>query len=151
VDMYSLSNSSKTLQNIINVCKYEINYTLQSSSPMPPLNTKTYGFNTDNTNKKSYSKMPDSIKENSNIIYHYHKDNHEKNNSINTNISLNPCNLWNDLLLKKSIDIFDSNINNFLPSIMTKAGYSPDMITNQSMEFLIVMASTIKTWTERTE
>jgi len=28
---------------------------------------------------------------------------------------------------------------------MTKAGYSPDMITNQSMKFLTVMASTIKT------
>jgi hypothetical protein len=34
---------------------------------------------------------------------------------------------------------------------MTKAGYSPDIITDQSMEFLIVMVSTIKTRSERTE
>ena len=143
--MYSISDSSKTLQNITNTCKYEIDYTLQSSLPMLPLNTKTYGFNTDNTNKKSYSNTPDAIEKNPNITHHRHKDENDENNSINTNSSLNPCNTRSDPLLKKAIDIFDSNINNFLLSIMTKAGYSPDMITNQSMEFLIVMASTIKT------
>ena len=118
---------------------------------MPPLNTKTYGFNTDNTNKKSYSKTPDAIEESPNITHHHHKDDYDKNNSINNTISLNLRNVRNNLLLKKSIDIFNSNINNFLLSVMTKAGYSPDIITDQSMEFLTVMASTIKTQTKRTE
>ena len=118
---------------------------------MPPLNTKTYGFNTDNMNKKSYSKIPKAIEESSNITHYHHKDDHNENNSINTNISLNPYNLRNDLLLKKVIDIFDYNINNFLLSIIIKAGYSPNIITDQSMEFLTVIVSTVKTQTKRTE
>ena len=149
--MYSISDSSKTLQNITNTCKYEIDYTLQSSLPMLPLNTKTYGFNTDNINKKSYSKIPNAIEESFNITHYHHKDDHNENNSINTNTRLNLYNLWNDLLLKKVIDIFDYNINNFLLSIMTKASYSPNKITDQSMEYLTVMVSTVKTQTKRTK
>jgi len=79
---------------------------------------------------KSIIDIPDIIEESPNITHHYHKDDHDENNSINTNTSLNPCNMRNDPLLKKSIDIFDSNMNNFLLSIMTKSDYSPDMITD---------------------
>ena len=89
VDTHSLSDSSKTLQNITNAYKYEIDHALQSLSPIPPLNTKTHRFNTDNANKNSYSKTPGAIEGSSNITHYHYKDDHDKKNSINTNTSLN--------------------------------------------------------------
>ena len=100
------------------------------------------------------SKKSDAEKKSSPNIHHRLRENDVKDSAdFNENRSITSCSLasQNKPMVKKAIDIFDSDIHNFLLSIMRSAGYPASSIDVRSVEYLTLWSATVKSPKKRLE
>jgi len=75
----------------------------------------------------------------------------DDDDSVTTARSSNSMHERNNPMMRKAIDIFNSNIHNYLQGIMRKASYSPSETTEHSIEYVTFLAQATNSEIDRIE